>query len=171
MKDRIVFLCTGNICRSPLAEALARQMCSGLALEFVSAGLNAVVGLPASTFSVQYAAAQDASLVDHRSQPITPDLLAPTSWVIGMTRSHAAIFRSRYGGVFTGAVGILAAAGVDLTRQTYSPDSEEVDDPYGMTEQRYAACGDQIHRLLLEWRPTFTNLCGNPADGSRPEDM
>lgn len=163
MADRIVFMCTGNICRSPLAEVLAAHKFGGLGWSFCSAGLEALAGLPASRSSVAYAAQLGLSLADHRSQPVTPALLADTAWVIGMTRSHAAIFRSRCGVAYAGAVGVLGAPGVDLARVRHSPSVEEVDDPYGQSPAVYTACGDQIDRLLNGWADTFTMPGGGSA--------
>ncbi len=155
MRNRIIFLCTGNICRSPIAEVVAQQAFSGLGLSFSSAGLEAVRGLPASDLSVAYGIGCGCSLVGHRSQPVSSALLADCAWVIGMTRSHAAIFRSRHAETFTGAIGVLGAPGVDLAVQRHSPEAEEVDDPYGRTEAEYDFCGDQITRLLKGWAATF----------------
>jgi len=103
MTSNILFLCTGNICRSPVAEAVARQMYGRLGLNFHSAGLDARPGLPASFESVSYGRAIGASLDDHSSRPVSATILVDTSWVIGMTRSHAAIFHSRYCGGYQGA--------------------------------------------------------------------
>lgn len=158
MPARVVFLCTGNICRSPLAEVLAADMFRETGVVFASAGLSAVPGLPASVSSVEYAAAHGLSLVGHQSQPVTRELLAGTDWVIGMTRSHAAIFRSRFGGVHAGAIGILGAPGFDLACEAQSPQVEDVKDPYGMSRENYFFCGDQIRRLLRPWSPVFAAL-------------
>ncbi len=170
VSDQIVFLCTGNICRSPLAEVLAVQMFAGLGLSFVSAGLDAVSGLPASGSSTQYATSRGLSLADHRSQPVSADLLASTAWVIGMSRSHAAIFRSRYRGAYKGHVGILGAPGLDLASGGPSPAVEEVNDPYGLPSENYFACGDQIHRLLPGWAPIFKALSAAATADSAQEN-
>jgi ribose 5-phosphate isomerase B len=129
-----------------------------LPLQFASAGLSAAHGLPASRSSAAYAATRDLGLDDHRSQPVTPELLRDTAWVIGMTRSHAAIFRSRFGRDYGGAIGVLGAPGLDLAQRTHAPDVEEVADPYGMSQEHYFACGDQVYRLLQGWRPAFSEL-------------
>ncbi len=170
LRDRIVFLCTGNICRSPLAEVIAVQKFGETGLSFSSAGLNAMAGLPATMSSAQYAVSHGADLAGHQAQPVTERLLSDTAWVIGMTRSHAAIFRSRYGHHYPGAVGILSMAGLDLAQQTHSPDAEEVDDPYGLAHEQYVACGDQISRLLAGWQATFTNLRNAINAGTAQED-
>ena len=158
MSGRIIFLCTGNICRSPLAEVLAAEKFAGRGVSCGSAGLDATIGLPASCSSGQYAASVGLELGGHHSQPIGPQLLAASSWMIGMTRSQAAIFRSRYGHAYQGKVGILGAPGVDLAQGGPSPEVEEVDDPYGMPSECYFDCGDQISRLLQGWTPVFEAL-------------
>nr|MCB1184415.1 hypothetical protein [bacterium] len=168
--SRVVFLCTGNICRSPLAEALARQKLGATGLSFSSAGLEAPAGHPASRSSVEYALAKGAELAEHASQPVTAGLLADTAWVIGMTRSHAAIFRSRWGRVYDGAIGVLGLPGVDLAGRTHTPDDTvEVDDPYGRDRDAYFACGDQIDHLLARWADTFTALSRASRDAAQGE--
>ena len=158
MAGNVLFLCTGNICRSPVAEAVARQMYGHCGLNFGSAGLDARYGLPASVDSALYALETGACLDDHASRPVTPDILAGTSWVIGMTRSHAALFRSRFGRDFTGRIGVLGAPGVDLGERTNSPEVEEVADPYGGSEETYRRACDQIRRLLGGWDECFQEL-------------
>lgn len=163
MPQRIIFLCTGNTCRSPLAEVIAADMFSEMGLVFASAGLSAVPCLPASLSSAEYAAGRGLSLAGHSSRPVTRTILADTAWFIGMTRSHAAIFRSRFGAVYGGAIGILGAPGFDLAARRESPEVEEVDDPYGLSRQQYFRCGDQITRLLSGWRDVFGAAAGDAS--------
>jgi len=167
---RVVFLCTGNICRSPLAEVIARDMFAGYPGEFASAGLEAMVGWPAMELSRNYATEHGLSLAAHRAQNVTTELLVGTVWVISMTRSHAAIFRSRYGARYQGAIGILGAPGVDMVRQRYSTDSEEVDDPYNCSAAVYQNCGQQITRLLDAWAPIFDNV-PVAVDGAADQEL
>lgn len=158
MAKQVVFLCTGNICRSPVAEAVARGLYGHLALRFASAGLEPNPGWGASDGSRAYAAARGWSLAGHQSRPVTPAMLAEAAWVIGMTRSHAAIFRSRSRGVFGGSIGVLGAPGVDLAGSGISPAVEEVADPYGQPERVYRDMGEQISRLLELWADEFRAL-------------
>lgn len=166
MEPRIIFICTGNICRSPLAEAVARQMYGHLGLRFGSAGLNPVPGHGASRGTVEFVDSLGISLDNHASGPVAADELGRTAWVIGMTRSHAAIFKSRFRAFYTQKIGVLGAPGVDLGSLRISPPIEEVDDPYGMSEETYQATGRQIQRLLGAWRPVFEGLSVRNGEGS-----
>ncbi len=158
----VVFLCTGNTCRSPLAAALATRSWGGHAA-FSSAGLQAVAGQPASEGARLVAADLGADLRGHLSRPVDAQLLAEADWVIGMTRAHAAIFRARYGSHFRGRIGVLGAPGVDLTRHETSAAAEEVADPFGGELAGYRAIGAQIERLLAVWAPEFRG--GSPRQG------
>ena len=82
-------LCTGNICRSPAAEALLRQRLrrGGVIARVQSAGLlNG--GNPASEHSVDLLRERGLDLSTHRSQTLTPELLRGASLILGMAREH-----------------------------------------------------------------------------------
>ena len=155
---RVLFLCTGNTCRSPLAEVFAAENTSAPGVIFESAGLQVSGPCPASAGSLQVAAKLGLDLSGHHSRALTEGLLDDTAWVIGMTRSHVAIFRSRFGHRFNGKLGILGAPGVDLARVKSSPECEEVDDPYNGPDDKYDAVGSQIRHLVRQWAPVFAGF-------------
>jgi protein-tyrosine phosphatase len=95
----MVFVCTGNTCRSPLAEALCKRRLAqrlGCAVDelpvrgyhVASAGLAAGPGLPAALEAVEVARAAGADLTAHQSQPLTPDLAAAADYLLVMTAGH-----------------------------------------------------------------------------------
>ena len=158
MAADVLFFCTGNICRSPVAEVVARDLFGDQGFEFASAGLDTRAGVPASTGSVTCVAGWGLGLDSHRSQPVAKELLQGVGWVIGMTRSHAAIFRSRYGAGFRGRIGFLGAPGLDLSDGRPSVAGTEVEDPHGGSQDMYdAACG-KIRRLMGAWQDVFTAM-------------
>ncbi|MGL6096087.1 MAG: hypothetical protein ACRC7O_09860, partial [Fimbriiglobus sp.] len=106
----VLFVCTGNTCRSPLAEALCKRVLADLlgcepaelpARGYVvrSAGVAAFPGDAPSPLAVVVAAELGAELSDHRSRPVNPELLDAATDVITMTRTHAAVLEMRYPGV------------------------------------------------------------------------
>ena len=88
----ILFVCTGNTCRSPLAAALARSR----GVDAQSAGLMAWPGSPATPEAVRAAYRHGADLTGHQAQPVTEALLrkAETVWV--MTPSHEEALALRF---------------------------------------------------------------------------
>ncbi len=151
----IVFICSGNTCRSPLVQALAARRWGNRAV-VLSAGLQATTGQPASEGALAVAAERGADLADHRSQPVNVALLAKADWIIGMTRAHVAMLKARYGGAIAGSVGLLGAPGQDLCAIAATPAVEELRDPFGGPLDTYRGIADQVERLLAAWDPIVT---------------
>jgi len=85
---RVLFVCTGNICRSAIAEQVFRARYSGENIEFSSAGVGALVGrgMPeqAAEISRQLGGAPDA----HSARQITKEMIAESDLVIALSREH-----------------------------------------------------------------------------------
>lgn len=141
-----MFVCTGNTCRSPMAEGLFRKLlaeklqCSEEDLVergfvVLSAGLAARVGSPASPEGVQLLAAEGIDIHSHESQPLTDRLLEQVDYVYTMTRGHRdSILAERPD--LADRVRLLAADGGDIC------------DPIGGTLEDYKACKSEIERHL-----------------------
>ena len=90
---KILFVCTGNICRSAMAESLfnhhARQL--GLEIKAHSSGTDAISGNNATDLAVDVLADRGIDLKDHRAQQLTSDQIADSQIVIAMTRQHEAV--------------------------------------------------------------------------------
>jgi protein-tyrosine phosphatase len=138
----VVFVCTGNTCRSPLAEGLFRQKLAGrLGCEaeelprrgflVISAGLAAMMGGAAADEAVEAARAYGADLSRHASRPLSPELAAQADYLVAMTRSHLLALAEGY--PHRGAPPRLL-----------SPQGEDVTDPIGCDQQVYRACAQQI---------------------------
>lgn len=88
--EQIIFICTGNTCRSPMAEGLFRHY-DGEAktgLTAASAGLYTENGLPASANAVAAAAERGADISAHRSRQLTPEMAREAKYLVCMTASH-----------------------------------------------------------------------------------
>jgi protein-tyrosine phosphatase len=159
----VVFVCTGNTCRSPLAEGLCKaQLAERLGctpadlpergFHILSAGLAAMSGGPAADEAVEAARAYGADLTGHRSQPLTADLAAQADFLVAMTRSHLLALVERYRG--------LAAR-----PRLLSPAGEDLADPIGCPHAVYEECARQIwgclEPLAAELHPPASNAVPN----------
>ena len=89
MIERVLVVCVGNVCRSPLAEALLRQALPQIFI--ASAGTHASPDAPAHPLVQQIAAHAGLQLQDHRAQRLHPQMLQQTGLVLVMdqfTRNH-----------------------------------------------------------------------------------
>ncbi|MFH1467931.1 MAG: low molecular weight phosphotyrosine protein phosphatase [Pseudomonadota bacterium] len=89
--SRLLFVCTGNICRSPMAEYLARAYATerGRAVEVRSASAMGLDGHPAHPNVTKVMAEIGIDTSAHRSQPLTPELLRWADWTLVMELAHA----------------------------------------------------------------------------------
>lgn len=88
---RVLFVCTGNSCRSPMAEAYARRRCelAGRAdIEVASAGTAAWPGSAASYAAIEAMAGLGIDLSAFRSTRLTPEIIEQADLIVGMTSSH-----------------------------------------------------------------------------------
>lgn len=150
----VLFVCSGNTCRSPLAMILARSLWPD-GPDFLSAGLQAVTGQPASAHALAVAGELGLGLADHGSAALDVEHLGRADWWIGMTRSHVAQLQKHRGARPGAKIGLLGLANRDLS-DCPAPEGEEVADPYGGDLAAYRAATDQVLRLLRLWGPTFS---------------
>lgn len=148
MPTTLLFVCTGNTCRSPLAEALCKKLladrlgCSPQELatrgfQVLSAGLAASVGADPTAEAVAVATDLGADLAGHRSQPLTAELLARADYLFAMTQGHLRAIQP-YCDASGPRLSLLASDGGDIR------------DPIGGDSAIYRECAEQILRHLQD---------------------
>jgi glycine hydroxymethyltransferase len=139
----VLFVCTGNICRSPIAEGLFRRLIGNRKdIEVASAGVHAVRGQPPSLYAVQVCESDGVDISSLRSQPLTHDLVERATHIFAMTGAHLE------------TIHMLFPHGVEKTfllREFEEPGStcwRDVPDPIGMGRDVYETCARTIRNAL-----------------------
>ncbi|UCF19342.1 MAG: low molecular weight protein arginine phosphatase [Gemmatimonadota bacterium] len=146
-KDRpttynILFVCTGNTCRSPMAEVIARRALEERGWNHVqvdSAGASAGWDAPASEGALQAVAEIGLDLSTHRSQPLTPRLVETADIILAMTPGHVEAVE---------AMGEPAKVSLVSDFLDGSEAGADIDDPIGGSAEEYAETRDRIARAI-----------------------
>ncbi len=149
--NHILFVCSGNICRSPMAEYLLRAALpreSGWIVE--SAGTSAIAGLPASPEAIDVLAEQGLDLVPHRSRPVTAEGVRRARVIVAMTRMHRDLLQDLDANAGPKTFLLLSFGPNGMAR--------ELDDPIGGSMRVYRACRDTIASCLPDLRDYLTGL-------------
>jgi protein-tyrosine-phosphatase len=145
----LLFVCTGNTCRSPLAAAIARRLAGERGWHHVavrSAGTGAVEGGPASEPAIHVAGEHGLDLSGHDAARLSEDLVRWADLVLGMSPSHLAAVADLDGG---GKVALVTdfADGPDAGQPVEDPFGSDLDAYRRAYQQLEAAVGQVIARL------------------------
>lgn len=143
-----LFVCTGNTCRSPMAEGLFRKLLAerlkcpedelvDRGFVVASAGVAAAHGSPPSPEAVEILTGRGVDLRGHESQPVTAQLLSQADQIFTMTRSHRDLLIREFPETAP-RVRLLARNGMDII------------DPIGAGMDEYRRCAEQIECCLQD---------------------
>ncbi|HEX3420900.1 MAG TPA: serine hydroxymethyltransferase [Candidatus Udaeobacter sp.] len=139
----VLFVCTGNICRSPIAEGLFRRMTGNRKdIEVASAGVHAVRGQPPSVYAVEVCAEEGTNISDLRSQPLTGALIDQATHIFAMTGAHLETIQTLFP---------QSAEKTFLLREFEEPGTtvwRDVPDPIGLGREVYEDCARIIKNAL-----------------------
>jgi glycine hydroxymethyltransferase len=135
----VLFVCTGNICRSPMAEGLFKKLVAGRDdIHVQSAGVSAGRGMPASRHAIQALSVDGVDLTNFRSQPVSEELVQQATHIFAMTRDHKRLIELFFP---------EAGEKTYLVRE-FEPGAPDVPDPIGLGRETYERCRDTLKRAL-----------------------
>jgi len=139
----ILFVCTGNVCRSPMAEYLARRVFAGIpGVQVASAGVAAVSGAPATPEAVTALREKGIDLSTHRSRPLSKELIDGADLIVVMTGAHRDYIKG-FSPETSGKVRLLT--------EFSDPDAPvDVPDPIGQSLEGYRRTRDMIESALAD---------------------
>ncbi len=140
---KILFICTGNVCRSPMAEGLLRHMLRGRNdVQVASAGLAALEGMRATDAAIEVMAELGIDISTHVSQSMNSDLVRQADFVFVMTHQHQDTLQTLFP---------FAAEKTFLVREfeeARAGENKDIADPIGQSIDVYRRTRDQIRDAL-----------------------
>ena len=138
----ILFVCTGNTCRSPMAEALLKDMLKEKGMDHIevrSVGIASYPGQRANPLAVQVMKEHGVPLEDHRTRQLDDELLQQADLILTMTEGHKATIQSGAPFVWNKMFTLKEYAGMK---------DKDISDPYGLSEREYKLTANEIRKAL-----------------------
>ncbi len=156
---RVLFVCTGNTCRSPMAEAIFNRIVRERGLKGIrasSAGTSAVPGMSATMQAVTVAQKHGLDIRRHRSRPLTPEIVDEADLILTMTGCHwydATELADRE------KVSKLTSVGGG------GDDGDDILDPFGGSLEVYEEVYRELESEITRAFPDIIELASHTADG------
>ncbi|EOY9168035.1 TPA: protein tyrosine phosphatase [Raoultella ornithinolytica] len=138
MFDSILVICTGNICRSPIAERMLRNLLPNKKVD--SAGINAMIDHPADSTAIQISEKNSLSLAGHKGVQFTSNLGRQYDLLLVMEHEHI----EKIGRIAPELRGKTMLLG-------HWTKYKEIPDPYRKSDEAFASVFDLIKESCLSW--------------------
>ncbi|MCE7872514.1 low molecular weight protein arginine phosphatase [bacterium CPR1] len=152
---RVLFVCSGNTCRSPMSAALAASLEPGLKAS--SAGISAVPDQCASEGALESMRERGLDLSAHRSRRLDARLVEEADLILVMTSDHRRAFEKLFPSAMK-RLALLTEYARLGARALGSPDGEDVTDPFGCEQSVYDACAEELELALRAARAHWSEM-------------
>ncbi len=140
MFTNIIVICAGNICRSPIAEAVLRKQVVSANIQVCSAGVAALVNHQADPLAQEVARDHGYDISTHRAQQATQALLTSMDLILTLDQTHSEWIRSRFPSLY-GRVHKLGRW----------QNNADVEDPYRLPKAAFEQAYQDIERYCADW--------------------
>jgi protein-tyrosine-phosphatase len=159
---RVLFVCTGNTCRSPMAEGILRKMAEDKGagnLEVTSAGTHGLPNAPASLFAMHVAGERGVDLSGHRSRRLTPEMIEQADLILAMSPEHLDHIR-RIEGTAGHKTYLLKAFPQEDPASNKGPEGGvlSIEDPIGGSPEDYERSFREIEKEIKRIFPKILDL-------------
>ncbi|MGE5454783.1 MAG: hypothetical protein ACM3O9_06270 [Methylocystaceae bacterium] len=142
----ILFVCTGNTCRSPMAAAICTDLIAKNypqykdVIEISSAGCRTIVGIPATKEAIKVMAAKAISITDHRSRPVETYMLEQADLIVVMGEGHRYYLHQGSRPEVREKIFSLREIALEMG---------DIVDPIGQGEETYRQTAEELERLIV----------------------